>query len=172
VRAGLVAAIVLVAVLAAGGARQLVVGARAVVDCDVAAARDDLPAAIGHARAAAEAVLPGSPYPRRGYERLDRIARESESRGDDATALAAWRAMRAAAGETSGLGVPSGEWRTRADEGLLRAASRAAPAPDPARLGELLARDPQPPTAALLLVAAALAAAAAWLTRRRAAPPA
>jgi hypothetical protein len=151
-RRRVIAALIGVTVLVAGAGRQLSLGSRALLDCDVALERDDERAAIAHARAAAEAVLPGSPYPARGYERLDRIARAAEGRGDDLTAMAAWRAMRAASTETRGLLVGSAEWRARADEGIARAATRSAPPPDPSVLAELLARDDSPSSGALALV--------------------
>lgn len=169
----LLATLVCVAILSAGAVRQLTVGSRAVLDCDAALERDDQRAAIGHARAAAEAVLPGSPYPRRGYERLDRIATQAENRGDDATAMAAWRAMRAAATETRGLGVGSAEWRARADEGVARAAAREAPAPDPAVVSELLGREDAPSNAMLFALGGLFAGAliyGTWRTRPRTTP--
>jgi hypothetical protein len=63
VRLGAAAALVVLAVLGTGTVRELVVGARAVEDCDAALERNDPRAAIVAAREAAEALVPGSPYP-------------------------------------------------------------------------------------------------------------
>jgi hypothetical protein len=71
-------------------------GRRALVDCDAALARADLPEAILAARVAAAARCPGCAAPDEGFARLERIAKDAEARGDDATAFAAWRAARAA----------------------------------------------------------------------------
>jgi hypothetical protein len=71
-------------------------GRRALVDCDAALARADVPEAILAARVAAEARCPGCTAPEEGLSRLERIAKDAEARGDDATAFAAWRAARAA----------------------------------------------------------------------------
>lgn len=161
---------VVASVLVVSSLRQLHVGARALLDCDIALGKGELVEAIAFARAAAEAWLPGSPYPSGGYERLDRIASEAETRGDDAIATAAWRAMRAAASETRGLGVSTGAWRDKADQGLLRASTRATPVVDPARLGELLARDDSPSTFGLLALAAAACVAIAAAARLVRAP--
>src|SRR5262249_5455938 len=46
----------------------------------------------------------------------------------------AWRAMRAAALSTRGVGVGTGAWLALADEGLARVGSRAGGGPDAAKL--------------------------------------
>jgi hypothetical protein len=163
-RAVLVAAsAVLLAVFGVAAWRELGAGSRGLDACDRAVERKEWGAAIAGARTAAEATLPGSPYPQRGYARLEAIARDAEARGDDDTAAEAWRAMRAAALSTSGVGVRAGDRRALADEGLLRvsrardAASTAGGRHDEvaeeAALAAALARDEAPPTFTLILLA-------------------
>ncbi|MGO8994278.1 MAG: hypothetical protein ACLQVI_13195 [Polyangiaceae bacterium] len=102
-------------------ARALAEGAQAVKDSDAAVARGDLATATMRARDAAEAVAPGSPYPREGYERLEAIAHVAEARLDERGATAAWGAMRAAATATAGPLIRTDTWRALADDGLVRA---------------------------------------------------
>src|SRR5687768_5031256 len=71
-------------------------GRRALAECDGALFRKDVVEAIVFARAAAEARCPLCSAPDLGYARLYAIAKEAETRGDDITAIAAWRAVRAA----------------------------------------------------------------------------
>jgi hypothetical protein len=175
------AVLVLLGVFGAAAWRELAAGARGVDDCDVATARKDWPAAVAGARDAAEAVLPGSPYPARGYDRLAAIAKDAEARGDDAVANDAWRAMQAAARATRGAFVKTSEWQAMATEGLARVAAHAAgpapkdtdaPAEGPAANSALLAaiaRDEAPPVATFALLAAAAVAffgGAAWTAWR------
>jgi hypothetical protein len=156
-------------VVLAGGAHELTVGARAIRESDEAFARGDLPAAIVHAHAAAEAMVPTSPYPARGYARLDAIARDAEARGDDPTAATAWRAMRSAAKATR----TREPWLERANQGISRAGAHAGRAPaeasqcvgstsencDPSalekRISDALAEDDTPGTLTFFLVGAA-----------------
>ena len=148
--------------------RELGAGARGVEACDRALGKREWASAIAAARDAAEATLPGSPYPLRGYARLERIAKDAEARADDATAADAWRAMRAATLATSGLGVRSGDWRRIADEGLLRVAAHDSPhattgaqvtdAPADDTLASALAREDTPPTGTFVLLGLGAAA--------------
>lgn len=71
-------------------------GRKSLAACDAAIARGDRVEAIVFGRSAAEARCPGCAAPELGVARLQAIAKESEGRGDDATAVAAWRAVRAA----------------------------------------------------------------------------
>lgn len=174
------AVIALGAILGVAVAREARVGARAIDASDAALARGDAAAAIAEARAAAEALAPASPYPARGYERLDAIGRDAESRGDRAIAAAAWTAMLAAASETRAPFADTGRWSDAAGRGLARVASapsKDAPlAGDPGhdaeatrRLLAELARDDDPAsTTFLLLGAGALLffGGVAWLVQR------
>jgi hypothetical protein len=121
-RAALIAALTLVAVVSVLTVRQVVVGAAEVAAADAAASQSDWPQAIDHARAAAEALAPASPWPERGYRRLEAVGHDAETRGDDTTAMLAYGAMRTAALATLAPGSHSDTWRTRAEEGLARVA--------------------------------------------------
>jgi hypothetical protein len=168
--AAVVAILVVFGVLATFTVREISMGARAIDDADAALARGDTRGAIAAARAAAEAVVPGSPYPARGYERLEGLARDAEGRGDDATALAAWQAMHAAALATEGPGVRTAAWRTEADEGIARVGSAHTGKPEPGRPSaeDLLAslqRSDIPTTGTFALLAAGAAAFFGGLVR-------
>jgi hypothetical protein len=115
---------VVLAFFAVAIASRVSAGAAAVTASDRALASGDRLLAIEEARAAAEAVAPGSPYPDRGYARLDALAREAESRDDDQTAAAAWRAMRTASIGTRGLGLAKDRELERANAGIARTATR------------------------------------------------
>ena len=113
-------------------------GRRSIEACDAAMKRADHVEAIVFARAAAEARCPWCTAPELGYARLYAIAKDGESRGDDATAVAAWRAVRAAALGTSVTGTSPAR-RERADVEIARlehridrAAAAAGGAPSPA----------------------------------------
>jgi len=118
----LLAALVVVAIIGVVTAREVAVGAGEVAAADEAAAKSDWPDAIAHARAAAEALAPASPWPERGYRRLEAVGHDAETRGDDTTAMLAYGAMRTAALATQGPGPRSEAWRTMAEEGLSRVA--------------------------------------------------
>lgn len=160
-RAAASVALVVVAVLAVATAREVSLGSDEVAAADAAASRSDWPEAVAHARAAAEALVPGSPWPHRGWTRLEAIGHDAEARGDDPTALLAYGAMRAAALATRAPVAAAGAdaWRTRAEEGLARVASstRAAAGPRTSSQAMLDAlREHEPPaTGTLALLAAA-----------------
>jgi len=96
---------------------------RAIADCDNAVARADWPEAIMSARTAAEARCPAWCVSEIGYARLYAIAKDAENRADDATAFAAWRAVRAATLATAVFDVQSSR-RERADVELARIGHR------------------------------------------------
>jgi hypothetical protein len=127
-RALAAAALVVVTVGSVVTAREMAIGQDEVVAADAASDKSDWPEAIAHARAAAEAFVPGSPWPERGWQRLESVGHDAEARGDDDTALLAYGAMRAAALATRG---PLSGWERRnvqADDALARvAASRRDP---------------------------------------------
>ena len=140
-----------------------------VAAADAAADRSDWPDAVLHARAAAEALVPGSPWPARGWARLEAIGHDAEARGDDPTALLAYGAMRAAALATRAPGAGADAWRRKADEGLARVASSARTATGPhvasdAMLDALRETEP-PPTWILTVLGAAGVAMLAGLAR-------
>jgi hypothetical protein len=111
------------AALAVASAREESIGRTETAAADSAAANSDWLTAIGHARAAAEAFVPGSPWPERGLRRLEAIGHDAEARGDLETALLAYGAMRTASLATRSLGSPMSEWRARAEGGLARVAA-------------------------------------------------
>jgi hypothetical protein len=122
-QAAALAALVVVAATATLTARELAVGQAEVTAADAAASRSEWGDAIVHARAAAEALVPGSPWPARGWERLEAIGHDAEARGDDATAMLAYGAMRSAALATRAPGSGRDRWRSKADESLARVAA-------------------------------------------------
>jgi hypothetical protein len=152
-------ALVVLSVLAVATLREIHVGEAEVAAADAAAQRSDWGDAVSHARAAAEAFAPGSPWPSRGWARLEALGHDAEARGDDATALLAYGAMRSAALATRGLGTGADAWRSRAEEGIARvtASAKTDTAPRAAQqplLDALRGREP-PPTGRLALLAAA-----------------
>lgn len=94
-------------------------GRHAVEAAAAAAKRGDRVEAIVLARAAAESRCPWCGAPELGYARLEAIAKEAESKGDDATAVAAWRAVRAAS-LGSALIETSSARRERAEAEIAR----------------------------------------------------
>lgn len=100
-------------------------GQRAIRDCDAAIARADYAEAIVQARTAADARCPLCAAPETGYARLLGIAKDGETRADVATALAAWRAVRAATLSTSVIETRS-DRRDHADSEIARLGHRVA----------------------------------------------
>lgn len=123
--------LVVIALLVVATARENATGRSEMEQAGRAAAAADWMLAITNARAAAEAVAPGSPWPERARILLDTMGREAEARGDESTALLAYGALRAAALATRVTGWTSALWRDKAEEGLARvaAASRDPSAP-------------------------------------------
>jgi len=160
-RGATLALLVVVAVAAVLTARELAVGSAEVAAADAAAARADWPDAVAHARAAAEAIAPGSPWPQRGRARLEAIGHDAEVRGDDATALLAYGALRTAALATRGPGSTSDRLRARAEEGLSRVAGSHPTPTASSSSGAMLdaLRGDEPPSTWLLAVLGASAAA-------------
>jgi hypothetical protein len=167
------AALIIAPIVVIVAAREVSMGRREVGAAQAAAARSDWPEAIARARAAAEAFVPGSPWPDRGRLRLEAIGADAEARGDDETALLAYGALRTAALATRtaiGSLSSSDRWRTTAESGLARvAASHSGPVAPPrpsadSMLNDL--RDEQPPGPwTLSLLAAASVAVIGALAR-------
>lgn len=120
---GLVA-VVVSGVVSVAIVRELAIGERENAAADVDARRGDWPGAIAHARSAAEALVPGSPWPSRAFRRLESIGHDAEVRGDAPTALLAYGSMRAAL-EACSPWSSQADWRERADSGLARLAGVA-----------------------------------------------
>jgi L-aminopeptidase/D-esterase-like protein len=124
-RLAALAALVVASVVAITAVREIGIGREEMAQADAASARSDWPAAIAHARAAAQARLPASPWPGRGMLGLQSIGRDAEARGDEENALLAYGALRTAVLATDApLGTSSsGRWRRAAEDGLARVAA-------------------------------------------------
>jgi len=121
-RAASVAAATVVGVIGVACAHEASVGPAELAAADAASAKADWPAAIAHARSAAEAMLPGASWPEEGLRKLQGIGTAAEARGDRDTALLAYGAMQTAA--VTGLPWPRRDpWRALADAGLARLAA-------------------------------------------------
>ncbi len=95
-------------------------------------ASGDLDGAIVHYRRAARLYVPGSPHVAASLRALAAIARESESAGETARALAAWRAVHAAVLASRSLYVPHDAALTEADAHLAALAADDPPPVDAA----------------------------------------
>ena len=150
--------LVVLAVLAVATVRELNIGRDEVAAADAAAAQSDWPDTIGHARAAAEALVPGSPWPERGLRRLEAVGHDAEVRGDDETALLAYGAMRTAALATRAIGWSGARWRKAAEGGLARVAAArkdsSAPRVTPESMLDALRTSETPATSTLATLAA------------------
>ena len=162
-RRGLWAVALALVVVVAAWASRVSEGRRSLEASDAAAKRGDHVEAIVFARAAAEARCPWCEASELGYARLYAIAKDAEGRADDATAVAAWRAVRAAALGTS-LVATSSPRRERADAEIARleqridrAAAAAGGSPSPAaaepRLRAALATSSVPSGTVFVLLA-------------------
>jgi hypothetical protein len=131
-------------------------GRKSLRESDAAMIRGDRIDAIVYARAAAEARCPWCSAPELGYSKLYAIAREAESKADDATAIAAWRAVRVASLSATWF-EPSESRRDRADTEIARLGHRidalnaaaggtASPAATEEKLKAVLAPNPLPST--------------------------
>lgn len=120
----------LVVVAAVG--REVSRGRAEAAAAEDAAARGEWPSAILHARAAAEAYVPGARWPEDGLRRLADIGDAARGRGDRETARLAYGAMLTAAVAGSPwtgapwTGASGQDWRARAERGL--AATEEQPA--------------------------------------------
>lgn len=157
-----VLALVVVTVVAIVTVREVAIGRAEVALCDAAVQKSDWPEAIGHARAAAEALVPGSPWPEQGWMRLEAIGHDAEARGDDETALLAYGAMRAAALATRGPASGGAMRRAQAEEALARVAASGRDPTGPhattdAMLEVLRDKAPPPPWLLVALAASAIA---------------
>jgi hypothetical protein len=167
VRAAALAGLVLAVVLGAATARELALGRAAIAAADAAAARSDWPEVVLQARAAAEAVAPGSPWQPAGFRRLEAVGHDAEARGDDAAALLAYGAMRTAAVETRAPGHADDRWRKVAEEGIARVAASSKDTPK-ARTDLVVAalhEDGSPSTWRLALLAVSAVATLGALAR-------
>jgi hypothetical protein len=183
------AAAVIGSTLTVAAVHETGVGKREVAAADLALQANDWARAILHAKAAAQATAPLSPWPEQGERRLQAIGHDAETRGDATTALHAYGALRAAALSTDATGARA-SWRKEAEAGLVRVAgwegtgsssrvsarksgerADAAPGdepadPAPAAMREALAQHGVPPAwpfAALCACTLAFLGAALWM---------
>lgn len=133
--------------------RAVIEGRSALGDGDEAAARGDLPEAVAKWRRAARWYVPLAPHVGDAYERLEHLAREAETRGDVATALAAWRGVRGSILATRSFYTPHSERLDPANQKIAELMARvegdsADPGKSPAERQawhyELLTQDPSP----------------------------
>ena len=89
--------------------------------------------AVLEARDAAQSVAPWSAVNQRAYQALETYGSEAETKGDFQTSATAWRAMRAAAISSDSLLLPTREWQSKAEEGLLRVSLREYASSEAAR---------------------------------------
>lgn len=116
------AAILTVAILVSALVHVWLRGKHAMEASDAALSKGDPRTAITHAKEAAQARAPFSPYPERGKQRLHDIAQNGEERADFDTATIAYRALRAVCA-SSAVGRPQ-PCAEEADLGLERIAAR------------------------------------------------
>jgi len=162
------AAFVVVGVLAVATVCEVSTGRAEIAAADQATGKADWAGAIVHARAAAQAYVPGSPWPERGVLRLEAIARAAETRADRDTALLAYGAIRTAALSTQALGWSASRWRLASEEGLSRLdapADVSRPREASSAIRDALRRDEMPHTWSLGAAAASVVAMLAGLAR-------
>jgi hypothetical protein len=156
-RAVAVTLLVVAATVVVATIREVAVGGAEVTAAGAAADAADWPDAVAHARAAAEAYVPGSPWPERGMQQLAALGHAAEVRGDAPVALLAYGAMRTAAVETRTPIAGRSPWQAAADEGLGRVAAAhedAARAPAAAQtMVDALRRETGPGDTTLALLA-------------------
>ena len=150
-------AVALVLVIATAWGARVYEGRRGMLDSDAAVQRKDAVDAIMGARIAAEARCPLCTSPDRGFARLEAIARDAESRSEDAVAFAAFRAMRSASIASDG------DHRDRADHEIARIGHKLdvtrttggtpTAAATEEKLREALAEDDSPKLASFALLA-------------------
>jgi hypothetical protein len=116
-------AVLLAAVTTATALREATIGKAEIVAAEDAVTRSAWPDAIWHARAAAEAYVPGGPWVGQGLQKLDDIGRDAAIRGDRTVALLAYGAMRTSALATHSPVAPNTHWRSVAEDALARLAA-------------------------------------------------
>ncbi|HEY6880526.1 MAG TPA: hypothetical protein VI299_21025 [Polyangiales bacterium] len=140
---------------------SLVMTARALLESRAEGARathalsaGQLDDAIVHLRDSARWDAPFNPYAADSRARLEQLAQASESRGDPARALSAYRSLHAAIQATRSFYMPHADQLARADEKIASLMAREPPAPIDAQRSEaerkadylalLQAHDPNP----------------------------
>jgi hypothetical protein len=133
--------------------RAVLEGRAALARGDTAAAAADHAEAVTWWRRAARWYVPGAPHVGRAYDRLENLAREAAERGDDQTALAAWRGVRGSILATRSVFTPHAHRLDPANRAIAALMARVeGPRADPDATEEervawhydLLARDEAP----------------------------
>lgn len=115
-----VASVAVLLVFALTTHRTLRRGAEEMRASDAAFDAGELESAVRHARRAASLYVPGAEHVERGYERLKAVATGAERARDTGLAMAAWRAVRAAALESRHLWVARPRELEQANANLVR----------------------------------------------------
>lgn len=92
--------------------------------------RGDAASGITSLRRAAHLYAPGNPYVAGAYDALERVARESETRGQADRALTAWRAVRSSALSTRWLVIPYEDRLRTANQHIAHLMAQREPALD------------------------------------------
>lgn len=168
-RRALIALVIVLAVIGALATRVFVDGRAALAEGDAAVTASDLPTAIARWRRAARWYAPLAPHVEGAYQRLGALATEAEARGDEVTALEAWRAIRSSILATRWVVISRPALLERANGRIAALMARAeGAAADPGKTEPeraawhlaLLARDEAPSVPWTLL---ALAGLALWI---------
>ena len=120
---------VLVAVGGLLTARVLREGERELRTAEALASTGKLDEAVVHARRSASWYAPGAPHVAPAYAKLAAIAQTAEGRGNPATALAAWRAVREAALSSRWVVVPHRDELAVANASIARLAAKGQQPP-------------------------------------------
>jgi hypothetical protein len=124
-----VAAVAVLVIYALATHRTLHRGAEEMRASDAAFDAGELETAVRHARRAASLYVPGAEHVDEGYERLKAVAAGAERARDSALAMAAWRAVRAAALESRHLWLARPAELARANAHLARLSESPDTAP-------------------------------------------
>lgn len=115
----------LLAVCAVLGARLSLAARAELQQASALERRGDERGAVDHLRRAMAHYFPANPWVRRAGQRLVVLATRAEQRGEPATALRAWRALRSAVLALRAVNRPYAELRARAEEHIARLAADA-----------------------------------------------
>lgn len=154
-----------VLLLAAGLCARMLLGARReVTAAQEAAARGDARGQVLHLRRAMAYYLPGNPWVAQAHDRLRDLARQAQSQGQGASALARWRELRGAVLRLRGITHPYSGSLVEANRAIAALSKRGhAFGVGSARRARLLARLGSPPAPHPVWVLVALAGFCTWV---------
>jgi hypothetical protein len=176
-----VAALVVAVGLGAIVTRVFWDGRRALAAGDEAMGKGDVPGALLQWRRAARWYAPLAPHVADAYERMEALARAAEEKGDDATALEAWRGIRSSSLATRSFYTPYADRLAVANERIAALMARVEVKLDPKKSEAerrtfhfaLLVRDEAPSVPWSLLALAGFGTwvfGGFWLARRGVTP--